>query len=231
MDQEEKVSVKQHLHPIHPPFKRNMIQRTGFAEKIKIVGKSFVVWALFCLLPIALSAQNGKVVHQSAYRIGLLAGRGTQQGLNVQYRYHVVILPLPECYKTVWQKRSWSLDLLTHPQFNLARLRPIDNVPELKNGVEFGLNCGLIARYRPLQQLGIYVGLSAGPHYVSATPARQARGFIFSDNAFAGMQVKCAEDTWIDLRIGFRHISNAGLREPNGGVNNLMLSGGCVFDL
>lgn len=221
------------MHPLPIPgaFKWNMIQQTGFVERIKGSGICSMVLALFCLLPIALSAQNGKVVHQSAYRIGLLAGRGTQQGLNVQYRYHVVILPLPEAYKTLWQKRGWSLDLLTHPQFNLTRLRPVDNVFELKNGIEFGLNCGLIARYRPLQQLGIYAGLSAGPHYVSATPARQARGFIFSDNAFAGMQVKCAEDTWIDLRIGFRHISNAGLREPNGGVNNLMLSGGCVFDL
>lgn len=208
-----------------------MIQRTGFAEKRKIVGKSLVVLALFWLLPKAVMAQNGKLVHKSAYRIGIVAGRGTQQGMQVKYRYNVVMLPLPECYKTVWQKRSWSLDLLTHPQFNLARLRPVDDAPDLKNGIEFGLNCGLVLRYTPLQHLGIYGGLSAGPHYVSATPARQARGFIFSDNAFAGMHVKCAENTWIDLRIGFRHISNAGLREPNGGVNNLMLSGGCVFDL
>ncbi|MBM3441042.1 MAG: acyloxyacyl hydrolase, partial [Bacteroidetes bacterium] len=63
------------------------------------------------------------------------------------------------------------------------------------------------------------------------TPTRQARGFIFSDNAFGGVNLKCAKHTWIDLRIGFRHISNAGLREPNGGVNNLMLSGGFIFDL
>jgi len=187
--------------------------------------------ALFWAFPLTLTAQSSKGAQKVNDRIGIVIGRGTQKGMRVNYRYHLVVLPLPEYQRPILQKNAWSLDVLIHPQFNLARLRPIDNVPELKNGIEFGLNCGLIARYRSLQQLGIYAGLSAGPHYVSATPTRQARGFIFSDNAFGGVNLKCAKHTWIDLRIGFRHISNAGLREPNGGVNNLMLSGGFIFDL
>lgn len=223
--------MRRKLQPNPPPFKRNMIQQTSFADKMKRLGKSLVVLVFSWLLPLALSGQNRKLVQKSAYRIGIVAGIGTQQGMQVQYRYNVIMLPLPECYQTVWQKRAWSLDMLTHPQFNLTRLRPVDDMPVLKNGYEFGLNCGLVFRYSPLQKLGVYAGVSAGPHYVSATPIRQARGFIFSDNAFGGMNLKSAKNTWIDLRIGFRHISNAGLREPNGGVNNLMLSGGCLFDL
>lgn len=208
-----------------------MKQCTGFDEKMQKIKRAYLILALFWSLPLSLTAQSNKGTQKTNHRIGFVVGRGTQKGMQVKYRYHVVLLPLPEYYRTIWQKKVWSLNVLIHPQFNLTRLRPVDERPELKNGYEFGLNCGLVFRYMPTQKLGIYAGLSAGPHFVSATPTRQARGFIFSDNAFGGMNLNCAKNTWIDLRIGFRHISNAGLREPNGGVNNLMLSGGCLFDL
>ena len=39
------------------------------------------------------------------------------------------------------------------------------------------------------------------------------------------------ENLFFDFRSGFRHISNAGLNHPNGGVNDLVLSGGVFINL
>lgn len=204
----------------------------GLKQRISLIGKTLFLLAACMMFASNSGAQIKAAANHENYRIGFVAGRGTQEGLNLRYRYHVVILPLPEFYQIALKKKRWSLDILTHPQFNLTRLRPIDDDPALKNGIEFGLNCGLVGRYEVLaKRVALYGGLSAGPHYVSATPARQTRGFIFSDNAFAGINLCAAKDLWIDLRIGFRHISNAGIRNPNGGVNNKMLSAGCLLDL
>ena len=79
--------------------------------------------------------------------------------------------------------------------------------------------------------LYLYGLISSGPHYVSGTPERQADGFIFSDNLLLGLNVKLFEKIYLDLRSGFRHISNAGLNHPNGGVNDLVLNGGVFINL
>ena len=69
------------------------------------------------------------------------------------------------------------------------------------------------------------------PHYVSGTPQRQVDGFIFSDNFLIGLNEKLLENTYIDFRSVFRHISNVGLNHANGGVNDLVLSGGVFLNL
>jgi len=33
---------------------------------------------------------------------------------------------------------------------------------------------------------------------------------------------------YLDLRFGFRHISNAGLSNPNGGINNFVVNIGFI---
>jgi hypothetical protein len=84
------------------------------------------------------------------------------------------------------------------------------------------LNLGFLARENAFRDfLSFYLTISTGPHYVSGTPQRQANGFIFSDNFAGGINVRLTKNLYADLRSGIRHISNAGLRTPNGGVNAL----------
>jgi hypothetical protein len=77
----------------------------------------------------------------------------------------------------------------------------------------------------------LYAGLSTGPHYVSDAPRRQAPGFLFSDNLIAGLNYAASKVLVLDFRFGARHISNANFKEPNGGVNNLILQFGLKFNL
>ncbi len=152
-------------------------------------------------------------------------------GLSVTYDYQVLFFQL-QYYWGFLNREKWGLNLLVQPQYNLTKFRHIDNIANEINGYEFGVNAGVLIRRVLLGEvLYLYGLISSGPHYVSGTPERQADGFIFSDNFLLGLNVKLLENLFFDFRSGFRHISNAGLNHPNGGVNDLVLSGGVFINL
>lgn len=94
-----------------------------------------------------------------------------------------------------------------------------------KLNIEFGLNAGLMYSRKISRVLFMYVMLGSGPHYINAQTQRQAKGFIFSDNVAAGIRVPMPSHLAGELNIQtrLRHISNAGLKSPNGGINNVFL--------
>lgn len=87
---------------------------------------------------------------------------------------------------------------------------------------EFGLNAGIAYKIPFNQTLFLRGAIGAGPHYISMETRRQANGFIFSDNFELGLH-KAVNNVWLSVRARFRHISNAGLKKPNGGIDNLIL--------
>jgi hypothetical protein len=116
---------------------------------------------------------------------------------------------------------SWSVgkalkkdfvSLYFEPQFNLVHTdRPWD--------FEFGLNAGIRNYIKINEGFYFYQMLGSGPHYISARLDRQATGFIFSDNLFFGALTHLQKSLFLNLQFGIRHISNAGLKMPNRGVN------------
>ncbi|NJL76457.1 MAG: acyloxyacyl hydrolase [Saprospiraceae bacterium] len=98
------------------------------------------------------------------------------------------------------------------PQFNY--------VPRRKS-IEFGVNVQLDVNYQIGNSNIVGIRFGAGPHYVNVNTARQAKGFIFSDNVAFNYQRK-AGDYSLGLIFGVRHISNAGLQQPNSGIDNLI---------
>lgn len=94
-----------------------------------------------------------------------------------------------------------------------------------KLNIEFGLNTGLMYSRKISRALFMYVMLGSGPHYINAQTQRQAKGFIFSDNIAAGIKLPMPSLLAGELNVQtrLRHISNAGLKSPNGGINNLFL--------
>jgi len=156
----------------------------------------------------------------SRHKWGFDLGYGTQGGLDVNYYYEVYQLQY-QYYFRLLGKEIWSLEFLAQPQFNISRYRENADNPEILKGHEYGLNGGFLFRLLFLDnKISPYTFISAGPHHVSGVPDRQSPGFIFSDNFFTGLQLGLSNAFYLDLRFGFRHISNAGLQNPNGGVNN-----------
>ena len=63
--------------------------------------------------------------------------------------------------------------------------------------------------------------LGSGPHFITADVKRQAKGFIFSDNAALGFMKSLEKKAlFLNFQMRWRHISNAGLKDPNGGVDS-----------
>ncbi len=184
-----------------------------------------LLFSLNCLFAQEASLNSSK------HRVGGVVGVGNQLWLDVDYHYGVNFYQL-QYYRSVLGRESWSLDILFQPQYNRTKYRPVDNIPHKNDGFELGLNVGLLIRKNLMDDfISIYSLVSLGPHYVSGTPKRQADGFIFSDNLFVGFNIMLYENIYLDIRPGFRHISNAGLKRPNGGVNNAVISAGILVNL
>ena len=157
----------------------------------------------------------------SRHKIGFMTSYGSQDFIGVPYDYRVSFFQA-QYYYTLLQKKTWSLEVLVQPQYNTTRYRHIDKT---ENGYEVGVNAGLLVRKELIKDdLNAYIFLSSGPHYISGAPQRQVPGFIFSDNLFVGLNTKIAPGLDLDLRSGFRHISNANFKKPNSGVNNFIFS-------
>ena len=152
-------------------------------------------------------------------------------GMSVRYNYQVTYFQL-QYYYTLTQKKNWSLEVLAQPQYNISQFDPKDDFSSTVHGYEFGLNGGILIRKSfSNNAFSLYGLVSAVPHYVSDMPDRQADGFIFSDNIMLGTSIRLFKELQLDIRSGFRHLSNANLKAPNGGVNNFILNVGFSVDL
>ncbi len=117
-------------------------------------------------------------------------------------------------------------------RFDLTSFGPVDLYAESQfssNGsrqlgrtdYEFGMNLGFSYYVSLGAGLDIGASLGTGPHYITVETSRQARGFIFSDNFELGVRYYASRfKVMVELKGRYRHISNAGLREPNGGIDN-----------
>ena len=115
-------------------------------------------------------------------------------------------------FRKVPKKRiflSWYFE----PQINpVLTPRPLD--------IEFGANLGLRNYIRINKNFLLYQMLGSGHHFISAEVSRQANGFIFSDNLAVGSFIRLNnKDLFLNLQFRIRHISNAGLQSPNGGID------------
>jgi hypothetical protein len=147
---------------------------------------------------------------------GGLIGYGHE--INIDTRYNPVFFMGDFSWQFGKTKRTDFLAFYLEPQFNLvATVRPLD--------IEFGTNIGL----RYYQQLSpkfyLYQMLGSGPHFITADLPRQAKGFIFSDNLALGFfkELNTKKSLFLNVQFRVRHISNAGLKLPNAGVNTLNL--------
>lgn len=189
--------------------------------------KMYISMLLFFV--VSMQALWSAETQKSEKKIGFSVGYGFQDGLNVSYHYNVLLLRF-NYYHLIYNKESFSVTVIPKPQFNITRYKVTNNSLKQESGYEFGLNIGIAARNAFWgDKVAAYLLIGSGPHFVSGAPERQVAGFIFSDNIATGLDVKLSDRLRLDIAAGFRHISNAGLKRPNGGVNNIFLYSGLIF--
>lgn len=174
---------------------------------------------------ITLSAQEGRLA-PAQIPVFPQTGYFMQAGFNDR--------PLPEgvnynpvIFSAVYRKpltrknKRWVTAVDIQPQIGWA-----SSLSTYGYNFEFGINVG----FSELLHLGkghyLVATIGSGPHYTNVATSRQATGFIFSDNWLLNysfpMKItgKLVDVSFI---LGFRHISNAGLKSPNGGLNNFIV--------
>ncbi len=173
---------------------------------------------LWVALSLGLQAQDWRPLGP---HVGLYVGYSfIDEQLENNGRYHpwLVMLQIQ-----VPLSKNDRLSLFLEPQFNFATLEP---APSRYDEYEAGVNLG----FRYAQPIGertfAYGAISAGPHFITAMTRQQADGFIFSDNFTLGVGHQVAPNWQWQGAIRFRHLSNAGLQEPNLGLDNWFIVSG-----
>lgn len=183
--------------------------------------KMFILFLLEVFLTSGLFGGEGVPVERQQ-KIGFNYGYGSQLAMNVQYVYKVNLFHL-QYFHPILTYNNFALEFGIQPNYSRTIYETSPNETDSK-GYEYGLIIGLLVRkYFINDKLNLYMIIGTGPQFVSGTPPRQAAGFIFSDNLFLGISTRVHRYAFLDMRIGFRHISNANLKEPNNGIDNLIL--------
>jgi len=94
---------------------------------------------------------------------------------------------------------------------------------------EFGISPGLKFSYPLTERLHGFLLVALGPHYISLVTTQQANGFIFSDTVGGGLSLFLGPNRALSIGYRFRHLSNAGLASPNGGINTHFVTLGLNF--
>jgi len=153
-----------------------------------------------------------------------------QRSSGVMLHYGINFYDLPESY-------GYRPVLLTHVRhYPLFKTRHNINL-----AIDIGPQAGIVKTDKLNFEVGLFVCLNlgfaftdwdmlsliagTGPHYTIVATERQASGFIFSNNLLLAYRRKVLIDRspfGISLYGGFRHLSNAGLKQPNRGIDNIM---------
>jgi len=193
----------------------------------------FLICFLFLLQYSSFTQEEKKTLHLTKHRVGFQSGFGGQKELllPIDYSYTLWFFQM-QYYYAFHRRKHWGIELLTQPQYNITKFKILENIGGYTHGYEYGINIGVLLRFNFFKDfMSIYGFASTGPHYIPKTPIRQAEGFIFSDNFFGGVHIRLIKNIYFDLRAGFRHVSNAGIEKPNGGINTHVLSGGFMINL
>jgi hypothetical protein len=95
---------------------------------------------------------------------------------------------------------------------------------------EFGLNIFLDIGYALSANSILSLNVGSGPYYIAVDTEKQANGFIFSDYLLLAYKHRIGQrrhHLWeVSLYGGIRHVSNAFLKKPNNGIDNIILGFG-----
>jgi len=96
-----------------------------------------------------------------------------------------------------------------------SQINPVVN-PE--SDVEFGISAGLKYMHYLTNTVSAHLMASFGPHWITVNTESQAKGFVFSSTIGAGISVFVTDNSAVSLGFRARHLSNANLSKPNGGI-------------
>lgn len=169
----------------------------------------------FCFSTHSLIAQDQSYINQKYI------------GVFLQYGISYYDLPEEDNYQPLLIGAIYHLPFYqTQNGFNIgADIMPHIGITPFngKTYFEFGTNVQFNFNFQLAENHLFSMKVGAGPHFVNVDTERQAKGFIFSDNFAFSYRARLNDREQLGITTGFRHISNAGLQQPNLGIDNIML--------
>lgn len=161
-------------------------------------------------------------------------------GVNVAYgwelfpqSYHYRTTMIEGQYRYSACHWSWgALEVVAQLHINPTHYATDYPMVDFERSVEVGVTAGLnlkiniVKDYFTVNILGFI-----GPLYTPHLPARQGGWLNFSDNLAVALNVKLYQNLHLDIRGGFRHLSNAGLFTPNYGINTPFIGFGLFYKI
>ena len=156
--------------------------------------------------------------------------------------YHYKAMPIQFFFNLPLLKRAKrnQLSFYLEPGIVPVILKPervglqAGRLKEYQSSWEGGFHTGFLYNLLILEDLIFFAGASAGPYYFATqNDGQQYKGFLFSDNVVFGFRSrlsifgkKCFE---ILAHVRYRHISNADIKIPNNGIDNILLGIGFSY--
>jgi hypothetical protein len=175
----------------------------------------------------------------SKNKIGFSIGYGDQEikmlgfgvDLKVDYSYEIFFVQFHYVH-SILNNYPWGIGLILQTEYGITYYKPNKNFQANMRSQEIGMGAGVVFYFTIIDDLlNTYFLASTGPHYSQKSPDRQISGFMFNSNLDIGVNIGMQNNLSLDIRTGFRHLSNANLKIPNGGINNWIISFGMFYNL
>jgi len=156
------------------------------------------------------------VLHRDGFftEVGFLTGFGYGTVTEGDY------LPVPLIVHLGADMRRWFPSLTGNRGVLTVFLEPqVNPVFGHDTSFEAGAGIGLKYRYPLTDALSVYGLVTTGFLFITGDTVDQADGFNFSHAVGVGVNLAIMPGAALDLGFRARHVSNAGLREPNSGID------------
>jgi hypothetical protein len=167
--------------------------------------------------------QDNKLILKSSW--------GNQRWLDVSYVYKTQLIS-GAFLKQVKQGKNSKIYLYLRPQYGRTTYLYSLLSSIFETASEYGLGIGARIDWNVYRnRIDMFLDLESGPHFISEPLERQVKGFLFSNHINFGLSLTFTEKWSVEVSSGFRHMSNAETRLPNGGLNNVFFGIGLGMNI
>jgi len=172
--------------------------------------------------PQLLSQDSLKLINQKT--VGVLVEYGLPYySLPEGSRYYVLLAGGTFSFPLFKTRKNFNMSIDIFPHYGFVW------VDSDGSNYEFGVNVRLGANFSLSPNDVLSLKIATGPHYITVETEKQANGFIFSDYFLIVYDRRFfinKSPFAIEFEFGYRHISNAGLQEPNRSISNFIFGFG-----
>lgn len=178
----------------------------------------FFFAVVFFVIPNGYCQKVEKLINQKT--AGLLVEYGIPYyTLPEGQKYHILTIGSSFSFPLFQSQKSFNMSIDLFPHYGVVWLGA------KRTDFEIGLNVRLGFNFSLSEKNALCLKLGSGPQYITVDTEKQANGFNFSDYYLATYKRRLSvvkQVFIVEIECGYRHISNAGLNQPNRSISSII---------